>query len=294
MEATKLVTIIVPCFNYGHFLSSTLECVFKQSYGNWECLIIDDGSTDCTEEVAMGFCERDRRFKYIYQSNQGLAAARNCGLKNASGDYIQFLDADDLIEKRKIEVHVDEAEKYNRDLVYGDSFFFWSDAPEILYANKEKTDEVWTYQYSQEGAFLREYIFKSNFATVSAPLTKSALIAKVGGFDTRLTSNEDWDFWIRCAMSNPCISYIPGKVAATLIRVSENSMMSNRSNHLLNEIFVRVKYLGIKEEYARVNKIELRRQIVRYFKMAVRQTLTCSPLEGSKMIFQFKNVLKFI
>lgn len=293
MEATKLVTVIVPCFNYGHFLKSSLESVLNQSYPNWECLIIDDGSTDNTEEVAMGFCERDRRFKYIYQNNQGLAAARNSGLRYANGDYIQFLDADDLIERRKIEVHVGEAKTYNRDLVYGDSFFFWSDAPSILYANKEKTSEVWTYNH-QQGASLKEYIFKSNFATVSAPLIKRTLIAKVGMFDTRLTSNEDWDFWIRCAISNPCISYKPGKIGATLIRVSESSMMSNHSNHLLNEIFVRVKYVGIKEEYARVNKIELRRQIFRYFKMAIKQAFNCSPLKGGKMIIQFKNVLKFI
>lgn len=68
-----LVSIIVPCYNYAHYLGETLQNIFSQQYQQWECLIIDDGSTDNTATVAAGFVNKDARFRYFYQSNQGLS-----------------------------------------------------------------------------------------------------------------------------------------------------------------------------------------------------------------------------
>lgn len=76
---TQLVSIIVPCFNQAHFLPETLDSLLNQTYQNWECIIVDDGSTDDTKKIAEEYEKRDDRFRYIYQENKGLPGARNTG-----------------------------------------------------------------------------------------------------------------------------------------------------------------------------------------------------------------------
>lgn len=94
-----LVSIIVPCYNQGQYLTEALESVEVQTYSNWECVIVDDGSTDNSKEVALIYCNRDRRFKYIYQENQGPSVARNNAIKKSRGEYILPLDGDDKIHE---------------------------------------------------------------------------------------------------------------------------------------------------------------------------------------------------
>jgi glycosyltransferase involved in cell wall biosynthesis len=81
----SLVSIIIPCYNYGWLLAETLESVLKQHYAEWECLVIDDGSSDNTKQVAESFATKDARIKYVYQVNGGMSNARNNGLRLAKG-----------------------------------------------------------------------------------------------------------------------------------------------------------------------------------------------------------------
>lgn len=101
-----VVSIIIPCFNQAHFLTDTLNSVFSQTYSLWECVIINDGSTDHTEEIALNWCKKDNRFHYYKKTNEGLSSARNKGLAVAKGRYIQFLDSDDLLNNNKIEISI--------------------------------------------------------------------------------------------------------------------------------------------------------------------------------------------
>jgi hypothetical protein len=101
-----LVSIIVPCFNQAQFISETLDSVLGQTYKNWECIIVNDGSTDNTEQIAKDYCAKDRRFKYIFKQNGGLSSARNTGIRETRGDYLQFLDSDDLLLADKIEIQL--------------------------------------------------------------------------------------------------------------------------------------------------------------------------------------------
>jgi hypothetical protein len=97
------ISVIIPCYNSARFLPVALESVLWQTYGNWECILVDDGSTDRSEEIIRSFSDRDPRFRYIAQKNSGPSAARNRGINAATGDYIQFLDADDLLPKERFE-----------------------------------------------------------------------------------------------------------------------------------------------------------------------------------------------
>lgn len=90
-----LVSIIVPIYNVAQYLEECLNSVLMQTYANWECILIDDGSTDNSSEICRKFTSRDTRFKYFYKQNGGLSSARNEGLRKAKGDFITFLDSDD-------------------------------------------------------------------------------------------------------------------------------------------------------------------------------------------------------
>src|SRR5829696_6977365 len=100
LGATPLVSVVIPCYNQAHFLEEAIESVLAQSYKDFEIIVIDDGSTDDTGEVA-GRYPRVRLFR---QDNQGLAAARNAGLWRSKGEYLVFLDADDRLLPWALEV----------------------------------------------------------------------------------------------------------------------------------------------------------------------------------------------
>src|SRR6266550_6173469 len=120
-----LVSVIVPCYNYGHFVGDALDSVLAQTFENWECIVVDDGSTDKTKEVVTRYESKDSRIKYIYQRNHGLAASRNLGISLSKGAYIQFLDADDQIESRKLEFQSNVLQDaVDIDIVYGSVRFF--------------------------------------------------------------------------------------------------------------------------------------------------------------------------
>lgn len=100
----SLVSIIIPCYNQAQYLSEALQSVLDQTYNHWECIIVNDGSPDDTEQVAQEWLIKDVRFKYFYKENGGLSSARNAGLKMVKGNYIQFLDSDDVLDSKKLEL----------------------------------------------------------------------------------------------------------------------------------------------------------------------------------------------
>src|SRR5579863_2245628 len=99
----KLVSVIIPVFNGAGFIAESIESVRRQTHSRFECIIIDDGSTDNTAAVIQKWIAGDWRFSYFYQPNKGLSAARNSGLVRATGEFIQFLDADDILLPSKLE-----------------------------------------------------------------------------------------------------------------------------------------------------------------------------------------------
>lgn len=224
-KTTPLVTIIIPSYNYGHFISQTLDSLLAQSYQNWECIIVDDGSTDNTIDVVALYQSRDRRFKNIRQENQGPSSARNTGIKNISGKYIQFLDADDLLERRKLEHHVWYMEDNPEvDLVYGSARYFRIDNPdERRYSNKP-VDEPWMPGVSGCGSEVLHALLKENIMVMSAPLIRREVIEDVGYFDTTILVMEDWHYWIRCAARGKRFQFLDKTETLSLVRWHPNSL----------------------------------------------------------------------
>ncbi len=115
-ENNPLVSIVVPIYNVKQYLNECLDSLAKQTYSNIEVLLINDGSTDESGDMAREYTKKDSRFKYFSQHNQGLSAARNTGLENAKGDYIAVVDSDDWVEPDYIEVMLDEAKRTDADV----------------------------------------------------------------------------------------------------------------------------------------------------------------------------------
>ena len=97
-----LVSVIIPCFNQGRFLAEAIACMQNQTYRHTEIIVVDDGSTDNTKQVAQSYPQ----VKYIWQKNQGLPASRNTGIRNCTGDYVAFLDADDWLYSDAIKTNL--------------------------------------------------------------------------------------------------------------------------------------------------------------------------------------------
>ncbi|MFR2033860.1 MAG: glycosyltransferase family 2 protein [Agathobacter sp.] len=117
MEKGK-VSIITPCYNGAKYIEETIDSVIAQTYKNWEMLIVDDGSRDDSAQIVTKYCEKEERIKLISQENAGSAAARNNGIRNAQGQYIALLDADDLWHPQFLEKQINFMKKKDAVCVY--------------------------------------------------------------------------------------------------------------------------------------------------------------------------------
>ena len=186
---SKLVSIIVPCYNHAHFLSEALESVLNQTYSNWECIIVNDGSPDNTEVKAKEWCEKDKRFKYLYKENGGLSSARNSGIKISKGEYILPLDSDDILHEDFLIKLVPVLQNDSSlAIVSCYSAFFKGDISNIVHELKP------------EGT-THEYLLYVNQLSATSLYRKECWEA-IGGYDESMKNGfEDWEFWIAITKS---------------------------------------------------------------------------------------------
>jgi glycosyltransferase involved in cell wall biosynthesis len=266
-----LISVIVPCFNYGHFLAEALESLLSQTWTYWECIVVDDGSTDNTAEVVRFFQARDTRIKYVHQQNQGLSAARNAGLQASGGAYIQFLDADDKLEAKKLEIHVGYLEEHPEvGIVYGSVCFFKEDSLN-LDVDLDKRDGG--AGISGAGKDVLSFLIRGNIMVVNAPLVRNSVLNDVGKFNQNLLGHEDWDYWIRCALAGKRFHYLKEPDTRALVRVHQKSMTQDVIGMLASDLRVRERLQAtplpkalrnennyrIGVQFAKIAKLRLRR-----------------------------------
>ena len=224
------VSIIVPCYNYAKFLPFALDSILAQQLEAWECVIVDDGSVDDTGVVARAYVDKDKRFRYIYQQNSGLSAARNTGLSNTTAEYIQFLDADDLIDEQKLFLQSTYLDEHNEvDIVYGDEGFFHTDNEAVKLKGRDSEQNKFQHlKVSGRGGSMFRVFADNNFISVSSPLIRRSIVNKVGDFDTTYRSYEDWHFWFRVVAEGAFFKYLPLAGTETYIRFGHTSMLTNK------------------------------------------------------------------
>ncbi len=224
-----LISVIIPSYNYEKYIGTTLQSLIAQTLQEWECIVVDDGSTDNTKKIVTDFAVLDKRIKYIYQNNAGQSSARNNGLRIAKGEYIQFLDADDLLEPLKLEYQVEFLQKHPEiDIVYGETRYFRTEFPDELRYSMSDPDEPWMLKISGFGKDLLEKLVSRNIMTISSPLIKKRVINRVGDFDSTLEPLEDWDFWVRCAIANCKIQFRNANGSRDLVRIHPLSSSQNK------------------------------------------------------------------
>jgi glycosyltransferase involved in cell wall biosynthesis len=225
VPASPLVSIIVPAHDYERFIADALASVQTQTLDSWECIVVDDGSTDGTAAVVADIARRDPRVLLHRQKNAGLAAARNSGIERARGRYVQLLDADDMLEPKKLETHARHLEKHALvDLVYGDVRYFATEDPSMRRRSLYEPDREWMPMVSGEGHPLLDALVGANIMVVNAPLLRRKLVDRVGGFDGSLGVLEDWDYWIRCALLGARFAYLDAPETLALVRLHAASM----------------------------------------------------------------------
>ncbi len=188
-----LVSIILPTFNRGHLLSRSIVSVLKQTYKDWELIIVDDGSTDGTENLVKSF--EDGRINYIRTPGpQGVAAARNLGLSRAKGDLIAFQDSDDEWFHEKLQLQVKRLNELPQEvaMVYSSMVRVKMDGEELINLTPK-------FEHDEPNTFERALKLEVFGIGIQSSLLKKEAFSKAGSFDCRLKRFVDLEFFIRLA-----------------------------------------------------------------------------------------------
>ena len=179
MEKQPKVSIITPTYNREKFIGETLECLQNLKYQNWECIVMDDDSTDNSATVILEMAKKDDRIKYFHQSKSLLPVTKNNAIAHSTGKYILPLDSDDLIAPEYISEAVEILEKkpevklvYCRGVYFGDKKGKWKLEP-----------------YSYKQLLIKNCIHNT-------ALFRRADFDKTSGYNPNMTTSEDWDLWI--------------------------------------------------------------------------------------------------
>ena len=220
----KKVSVVIPCYNAERYIRECILSVLNQSYACIEIIIINDGSTDNSlNEIAK---IQDERVKVINQSNQGASVARNNGLKHATGDYIQFLDADDFLDPHKISNQMQLLAQYSYVddiLVFGK----WVSLKENITQPSLNNQKIWhTYQNPIE-MLLDMAIIRCCLPPI-VYLTPRKLIDKAGLWNEELTMNDDGEFFAR--VLNHAQKLVYCEDAISIYRSTPNSLSKRMSD----------------------------------------------------------------
>lgn len=213
--SNKKISIIIPCYNQAKYLEECLQSVAQQTFTDWECILINDGSTDKTEEISKKWLEKDDRFQYIFTENKGVSNARNLGLEKAKGDFIQFLDADDKMNLQNFEKKM--AFSADCDIIVSE-FNILTNNQYFPGYNKLKQE----YLNFDTLFFGWETVFTIpiHTALISRQLLKNF------SFNTTLLCFEDWLMWLHITKQNPKTVFID-EILVTYRKENQKSASSN-------------------------------------------------------------------
>lgn len=200
------ITVVIPCYNMELFVGEAIESVLRQDHVDFECIVVDDGSTDSSLEVIQRY-SADRRLRIIKQRNVGHATAHNTGLRNATGKYVAFLDADDYW------VRSDVLARWERILDdHDDVAVVYSDVMAVDEFGMVLGSKLRASQSRPSGMVLLD-MFQHNFVYLGAAATRLSLARAIGGFDTSIRGMLDYLFWLRLSAMGK-FEYCPSTVLA--------------------------------------------------------------------------------
>lgn len=233
------VSVIIPCFNQARFLPDCIASLQAQTYPHWEAIIVNDGSPDNTREMALNLREGEPRLRYVEQENRGLSGARNSGVAESRGVYLQFLDSDDTLEPDKLRYQVEFLQhRPEIGIVFGDARYFRTEAPleRTLGPYVGEDGEPWIPKLWKAKGSLLSKLARNNLMTVNCPLVRREVIERIGLWNETLCALEDWEYWVRCAAAGIVYEFSDHPRTLALIRLHEQSM-TKESTRMLKATF---------------------------------------------------------
>ena len=210
-----MVSIITPTYNSSIYIAETINSVLRQSYTNWEMLIVDDASNDNTCEIVIEFVNKDSRIKLIQlQKNGGAGLARNIAIKKATGTYIAFLDADDLWKPNKLEVQTSFMLKNNVSMCFS-SYDLIDESGKHLHKTINALPEL---DYNK--------LLKSNYIGNLTGIYNANLLGKI--FMPEIRKRQDWGLWLQVLKKSHTAKSVPDSLA--LYRVHKKGLSGNKIN----------------------------------------------------------------
>lgn len=246
MTANPRVSVIMPVFNCGRYIREAMSSVTAQTYKDFELIVVDDGSRDDTKNIVNAFIAENGqyRIKYIYQENKGTAGARNAGIANSGGEFLAFLDCDDVWLPHKLEVQAPVLESdAGAGLVFGGTAFFGETQ---AHPPPSETQDLSKLDHSAASLFAGSYI-----STLTV-MVRKACLEKSGSFDESLAIVEDYDLWLRIAKYYRIV-YVDSLVAKYRVHPGNISRITkeNEEKLLLDLIKIRKRALEQNPEISR-------------------------------------------
>lgn len=247
-NGNPLISIITPTYNRSYYLSGAIDSVLDQTYGNFELIIVDDGSTDDTGTLVEPYLS-DQRIKYFYQSNQGQSVARNKGISESNGEFICFLDSDNSWLPNKLERSLKEFWSFpNADIVYGDSILIDENSAEIGRGTMKR--------YSGR---ITHHLLKDNIVSMNTTMTRRKCFDEMGCFNESDRVAEDYELWLRFSTKFEFrhISEYLG-----YYRIMEDQISSDKEKRFLGNERLLLKFL---DQYPHAVTKEQRRKGLSHF-----------------------------
>lgn len=182
------ISVIIPTYNYAEFISACIDSVINQTYQDHEIIVVDDGSNDNTKEVIKKYNDK---ILYFFKENGGPSSARNYGIEKATGDYVCFLDADDVFLPKKLEfqaAYINEHKSENIGLLYSDYY---------CVSRKLKITQYYESRGFKTHDEALRYLFSYNYINTSTVMIPKDCIDDIGVFNESYRYLEDYELWLR-------------------------------------------------------------------------------------------------
>jgi len=262
-----LVTIITPVFNRAHLIAETLVSVQNQEFKDWECLIVDDGSTDEIEQVVSDFMQNDHRFSFVKRPGsyrQGGCGARNYGLSIAKGSYVVFLDSDDLLTRNALKSRMNYLENSNIDMLISSSVAF-----KLTRGDDNRLWNVIKSEETIETLVIR--FFKSDMPWNTNCVTwKKDFVQKIRGWNENLTAWQDWELHLRALASSPELK-VTENPPDNYFRINEAGSIGSTYKQRKYFNSVRIAVLSVQQAYR--DQLGLKRKLQPHFKNFVLRSI---------------------
>lgn len=245
----ELISLIVPVYNVADYISSSIESIMKQSYRNFELLLIDDGSTDASGLICDQFAQQDLRIKVVHKSNEGVSSARNTGLENAKGNWIAFMDADDLLPEDALQNMLTEAHRNRVDIVISAMQFIGNGQNNII------QNDYSVRKQPKSEAFIFESLKAFQMSCCGKLYRSDKLVGKK--FNNEIPNYEDYLFLWDIVSESP--SYVLIDKVGYIVRYRIGSASRTRSiqslyNRIHSLVYACKKMQSLFSPYKRIKK----------------------------------------